>query len=90
MILKVKEPQPQEFERFREGQILFTYLHLAADEALTRFLVGTHGRSGRVRDRAVCRTDGCRSWHPCRRSPAGWPRTAVRATWSAPKADVGC
>ena len=39
MILKVKEPQPAEFERFREGQILFTYLHLAADEALTRFLV---------------------------------------------------
>jgi len=38
MILKVKEPQPAEFSRFREGQILFTYLHLAADEALTRFL----------------------------------------------------
>ena len=38
MILKVKEPQPSEFERFREGQILFTYLHLAADEVLTRFL----------------------------------------------------
>jgi alanine dehydrogenase len=38
MILKVKEPQPAEFERFRAGQILFTYLHLAADEALTRFL----------------------------------------------------
>jgi alanine dehydrogenase len=37
MIVKVKEPQPSEFERFREGQILFTYLHLAADEALTRF-----------------------------------------------------
>ncbi len=38
MIVKVKEPQPQEFERFREGQVLFTYLHLAADEGLTRFL----------------------------------------------------
>jgi alanine dehydrogenase len=38
MIVKVKEPQPEEFERFRAGQILFTYLHLAADEALTRFL----------------------------------------------------
>ncbi len=38
MILKVKEPQPQEYERFREGQVLFTYLHLAADEELTRFL----------------------------------------------------
>jgi alanine dehydrogenase len=39
MILKVKEPQPAEYERFREGQILFTYLHLAAAEPLTRFLV---------------------------------------------------
>ncbi len=38
MIVKVKEPQPQEYERFREGQVLFTYLHLAADERLTRFL----------------------------------------------------
>jgi len=38
LIVKVKEPQPSEFQRFREGQILFTYLHLAADEGLTRFL----------------------------------------------------
>jgi alanine dehydrogenase len=38
LILKVKEPQAQEYERFREGQILFTYLHLAADQALTSFL----------------------------------------------------
>jgi alanine dehydrogenase len=38
MIVKVKEPQPQEFPRFREGQVLFTYLHLAADEGLTGFL----------------------------------------------------
>jgi alanine dehydrogenase len=39
MILKVKEPQPQEYARFREGQILFTYLHLAADKGLTEFLI---------------------------------------------------
>jgi alanine dehydrogenase len=31
MIVKVKEPQPSEFKLLREGQILFTYLHLAAD-----------------------------------------------------------
>ncbi|HET9260184.1 MAG TPA: alanine dehydrogenase [Acidimicrobiia bacterium] len=30
MILKVKEPQASEVEKFREGQVLFTYLHLAA------------------------------------------------------------
>jgi alanine dehydrogenase len=39
MILKVKEPQPEEYERFRRGQLLFTYLHLAADKRLTEFLV---------------------------------------------------
>ncbi|MEP9378344.1 alanine dehydrogenase [Aquabacter sp. CN5-332] len=31
MIVKVKEPQPAEWRRLREGQILFTYLHLAPD-----------------------------------------------------------
>jgi alanine dehydrogenase len=39
LIVKVKEPQPQEYERFREGQLLFTYLHLAADKGLTEFLL---------------------------------------------------
>ena len=39
MIVKVKEPQPEEYERFRPGHLLFTYLHLAADKALTEFLV---------------------------------------------------
>jgi alanine dehydrogenase len=32
MIVKVKEPQPQEIAMLRRGQILFTYLHLAADK----------------------------------------------------------
>ena len=39
MIVKVKEPQPEEYERFRPGQIVFTYLHLAADAGLTNFLI---------------------------------------------------
>jgi alanine dehydrogenase len=39
MILKVKEPVPAEFDRMREGQILFTYLHLAASRELTQALV---------------------------------------------------
>jgi len=33
MIVKVKEPQPREWTQLREGQILFTYLHLAPDPA---------------------------------------------------------
>ena len=32
MVVKVKEPQPVEIKKLREGQILFTYLHLAADK----------------------------------------------------------
>lgn len=39
MILKVKEPQRSEYAHLRPGLILFTYLHLAPDEALTRELL---------------------------------------------------
>jgi alanine dehydrogenase len=39
LLLKVKEPIPAEYERLREGLVLFTYLHLAADEPLTRALM---------------------------------------------------
>src|ERR671916_601703 len=39
LIVKVKEPVPEEYDRFREGQELFTYLHLAADKQLTEFLM---------------------------------------------------
>lgn len=39
MIVKVKEPQAVERKMLREGQILFTYLHLAPDPAQTRDLV---------------------------------------------------
>ncbi|HSZ22236.1 MAG TPA: hypothetical protein VK782_03810, partial [Candidatus Sulfotelmatobacter sp.] len=34
LILKVKEPQPPEYPHMRSGLILFTYLHLAADQRL--------------------------------------------------------
>ena len=39
LVLKVKEPLPAEYGFLREGQVLFTYLHLAASEELTRALV---------------------------------------------------
>ncbi|MDI9817705.1 MULTISPECIES: alanine dehydrogenase [unclassified Legionella] len=38
LIVKVKEPQPIECKRLREGQTLFTYLHLAPDAQQTRLL----------------------------------------------------
>jgi alanine dehydrogenase len=42
MIVKVKEPVPAEFDLMRPDQLLFTYLHLAADEPLTRALMERH------------------------------------------------
>lgn len=38
MIVKVKEPLPEEYELLKENQILYTYLHLAAEAKLTRVL----------------------------------------------------
>ncbi len=45
MVVKVKEPQPAEIAMLREGQILYTYLHLAPDPAQT---------AGLIRSGAVC------------------------------------
>ena len=41
MIIKVKEPQPVECAMLREGQVLFTYLHLAPDPQQTKLLVAS-------------------------------------------------
>ena len=39
MVMHVKEPQPQEYDLIRKDQIVFTYLHLAAEERLTKALI---------------------------------------------------
>jgi alanine dehydrogenase len=39
MVMHVKEPLPEEYDFIRKDQIVFTYLHLAADEKLTRALI---------------------------------------------------
>ncbi|HEX8202510.1 MAG TPA: alanine dehydrogenase, partial [Isosphaeraceae bacterium] len=41
LVVKVKEPQPEEWPGLRPGQILFTYFHFAADEALTRAVLAS-------------------------------------------------
>lgn len=41
MVMHVKEPQPSEYPLIRPGQVVFTYLHLAADEELTKAMVKT-------------------------------------------------
>lgn len=39
MVMKVKEPQKSEYQYFREGQIIFTYFHLASETELTQTLL---------------------------------------------------
>src|SRR5207249_7700685 len=39
LVVKVKEPQPSEYPLLKRGQILFTYLHLAANRSLTEALM---------------------------------------------------
>jgi alanine dehydrogenase len=41
LVIKVKEPQPREYSLLRSGQILFTYLHFAADASLTQRVLET-------------------------------------------------
>jgi alanine dehydrogenase len=45
MIVKVKEPIAPEYDRLREGQLLFTYLHLAAAESLVEALLASKATS---------------------------------------------
>ncbi len=56
MILKVKEPLPPEYDLIREGQLLFTYLHLAANEKLTRHLMKSGSTC--IAYETVTRSDG--------------------------------
>ncbi len=46
MVVKVKEPQAEERKKLRQGQILYTYLHLAPDPDQTRALEKAHGGRG--------------------------------------------
>ncbi|MCL2217913.1 MAG: alanine dehydrogenase, partial [Defluviitaleaceae bacterium] len=45
MIVKVKEPLEQEYSLMREGQIIYTYLHLAADKELTDALLASKSKA---------------------------------------------
>ena len=56
LVLKVKEPQPSEFALMREGQILFTYLHLAAHRDVTDAL--TKARTTAIAYETVESPDG--------------------------------
>ncbi len=58
LIIKVKEPLPEEFQLFREGQILYTYLHLApapelAQALLDRKIIGIAYETVQLEDRSL-------------------------------------
>ena len=56
MVMHVKEPLPPEYGMIREGQIIFTYLHLAAAEELTRALM--QSKSIGIAYETIQKTDG--------------------------------
>jgi alanine dehydrogenase len=56
MVMHVKEPLPAEYNLIREGQIVFTYLHLAAAEELTRVLI--QRRSVNIAYETIQKADG--------------------------------
>jgi alanine dehydrogenase len=56
MILRVKEPQPYEFEFIKKGQIYFAYLHLAASEAVTQAMI--NARSINIAYETIQKEDG--------------------------------
>jgi alanine dehydrogenase len=56
MVMHVKEPLPPEYDLIREGQIVFTYLHLAADETQTQALIKS--RSVSIAYETIQKADG--------------------------------
>jgi alanine dehydrogenase len=63
MIVKVKEPQPEECRALRKGQVLFTYLHLAPDPRAGGVAACLRCHGNRLRDRHRVATAACRCWH---------------------------
>ena len=57
LVLKVKEPLPEEYDLFHEGQILFTFLHLATDKTLTEALLKS--KIVGIAYETVQKDDGC-------------------------------
>ncbi len=88
MIVKVKEPIEPEYPRMREGQLLFTYLHLAPDKELTGRTSQTQSYRHRLRnnhrsprrpavadsDVGSCRPHGNPGWRPLPREDEWRPR----------------
>ena len=71
LIVKVKEPQPDECRQLRPGQLLFTYLHLAADRQQTDLLMES-GATCIAYETVEGANGGYLSWRLCQRSLVVW------------------
>ena len=95
LVLKVKEPVPEEYHRMRPGQVLFTYLHLAASKECTDALLDRRVTAIAYETVQLTRpsswgTARCPCWRRCPRSPGGWRRRSARTTCSGTAAGEGC
>ncbi|HMQ93831.1 alanine dehydrogenase, partial [Amaricoccus sp.] len=86
MVVKVKEPQPVERARLREGQLLFTYLHLAPDPDQTRDLLES-GVTAIAYETVTDRTGGLPLLAPM--SEGAGKLAPPGCAWAAPKANGG-
>ena len=89
MIVKVKEPQPVEIEMLREGQILFTYLHLAPDEAQTQGLMDS-GCTAIAHETVTDSRCGLPLLAPIARLQDAWRSKQARPALKSPMAAAVC
>ena len=72
MIVKVKEPQAGERKMLREGQLLFTYLHLAPDPEQTKDLLASGARPSPMKPSQIVMV-ACLCLRRCPKLQAVWP-----------------
>ena len=95
MIVKVKEPQPAECAMLRPDQLLFTYLHLAADPSADRGALPLRLHRDRLRDHHRCRRPAAAAGADVARSRGAWRSRPARAAssraWAAAAScSAGC
>jgi len=88
MVMHVKEPLPSEYDLIRKEQIVFTYLHLAAAEELTRVLM----KSGSIciAYETIQKEDGTLPLLTPMSAPAEWRSSRAPNTLKWPRVAMGC
>lgn len=89
LVLKVKEPVPDEYGFLRDGLTLFTYLHLAANRPLTLALA--ESRTTAIAYETIVARDGSLPLlTPMSEMRDGWRPSSVRVCCSGPAGGPGC